>query len=56
MKFNAAKCDCGYMAATPEEHPKCPHCGKDMRIFERGSPEYNEIDVAIRNFFRPARA
>jgi glutaredoxin len=37
------------MAITPENQPKCQDCGKDMAIFEKGSPEYDEIDRAIGN-------
>lgn len=52
MKFNAAKCECGYVVATPEERPKCRECGKDMVIVEKGSPEYAEVEGAIKGLLQ----
>lgn len=54
MKFQAFKCTCGYKVATPEEHPKCADCGKDMILMEKGSEEYKEFDKALRKVFSGA--
>lgn len=54
MKFELWKCpdpECGYIAITPEDAPKCRDCGKPM-IVMADKEERAEADKTFKAMFR----
>ncbi len=52
MKFQAFICECGYNLATAEESPKCPDCGKKMKLMEKDSKQYKKFNRELKQLFK----
>ena len=52
MKFQAFCCECGYNLVSAEDNPKCPDCGKKMKLMPTDGERYKKFNKELKALFK----